>query len=59
MAEDERFYGHPGVDPISLGRAFFADVRALRIVQGGSTISQQLVKLRLGGAGPNGSGVRD
>ena len=59
MAEDERFFGHPGVDPISLGRAFLADVRALRVVQGGSTITQQLVKLRLGGAGPEGSGLRD
>jgi penicillin-binding protein 1C len=59
MAEDERFFGHPGVDPISLGRALLADVRALRVVQGGSTISQQLVKLRLGGAGPDGSGLRD
>ena len=59
MAEDERFFGHPGVDPISLGRAFLADVRALRVVQGGSTISQQLVKLRLGGAGPGGSGLGD
>jgi penicillin-binding protein 1C len=59
MAEDERFFGHPGVDPISLGRAFLADVRAMRVVQGGSTISQQLVKLRLGGTGPEGSGLQD
>ncbi len=59
MAEDERFFGHPGVDPISLGRALLADVRALRFVQGGSTISQQLVKLRLGGVGPEGSGLGD
>lgn len=59
MAEDERFFGHRGVDPISLGRALVADVRALRVVQGGSTISQQLVKLRLGGAGPKGSGLGD
>jgi penicillin-binding protein 1C len=59
MAEDERFFGHPGVDPISLGRALLADVRALRVVQGGSTISQQLVKLRLGGARSQDSGLRD
>jgi penicillin-binding protein 1C len=59
MAEDERFFGHPGVDPISLGRALLADVRALRVVQGGSTISQQLVKLRLGGAGSQDSGLQD
>lgn len=59
MAEDERFFGHLGVDPISLGRALLADVRALRVVQGGSTISQQLVKLRLGGVGPEGSGLGD
>lgn len=45
-AEDERFMGHVGIDPVALGRAAIADVRAGSIVQGGSTITQQLVKLR-------------
>ncbi len=45
-AEDQRFRSHPGIDPIAISRAFLADVRALDIVQGGSTLTQQLVKLR-------------
>ncbi len=48
-AEDQRFGSHPGVDAIAVGRAFVADVRALRVVQGGSTITQQLVKIRTNG----------
>src|SRR5262245_8624976 len=32
-AEDERFRSHIGVDPIALGRAFWHDVRAWRIVE--------------------------
>ncbi len=42
--EDRRFYDHPGLDPIGLMRAAFANVRAGRVVQGGSTITQQLAK---------------
>lgn len=42
--EDRRFYEHFGVDPIGLGRAMIANVKAGRIVQGGSTITQQLAK---------------
>jgi penicillin-binding protein 1A len=42
--EDRRFYSHFGVDPIGLARAFFANVAAGRVVQGGSTITQQLAK---------------
>ena len=47
-AEDRRFGSHPGVDPIAVARAVGADIRARRVVQGGSTITQQLVKLRAG-----------
>ena len=50
-AEDQRFRSHVGIDPIALGRAAIADLKAGRIAQGGSTISQQLVKLRLGRRG--------
>jgi penicillin-binding protein 1A len=42
--EDRRFYEHGGLDPEGIVRALIADVRARRIVQGGSTITQQLVR---------------
>lgn len=42
--EDKRFYDHPGIDPIGIMRAFFANMRRGAIVQGGSTITQQLAK---------------
>ena len=43
-AEDKRFYRHGGIDPISIGRAVVNDLRAGALVEGGSTISQQLAK---------------
>jgi penicillin-binding protein 1B len=43
-AEDKRFYEHHGVDPVGIGRAFFTNLRRGAIVQGGSTITQQLAK---------------
>ena len=46
-AEDRRFYSHIGVDPIAIARAMKRNVASLRIVEGGSTISQQLAKLLL------------
>ncbi len=42
--EDKRFYYHHGVDLRAIIRAAYADVSAGRIVEGGSTITQQLVK---------------
>jgi penicillin-binding protein 1A len=42
--EDRRFYEHFGVDPIGLARAVYVNLRAGEIVQGGSTITQQLAK---------------
>ena len=42
--EDRRFYEHPGLDPIGMLRATVANLRAGRLVQGGSTITQQLAK---------------
>ncbi|HYC89318.1 MAG TPA: penicillin-binding protein 1C [Thermoanaerobaculia bacterium] len=46
-AEDHRFHRHPGIDPISVARAMVHNVRAFRIVEGGSTITQQVAKLLL------------
>ncbi len=42
--EDHRFYWHFGVDPIGLARAMVSNVMAGRMVQGGSTLTQQLAK---------------
>ncbi len=42
--EDKRFYSHPGIDPIAIGRAVVNDIRAGAYVEGGSTITQQLAK---------------
>jgi penicillin-binding protein 1C len=44
-AEDRRFYSHVGVDPIALARAVRHDLIEGQIVEGGSTISQQVAKL--------------
>ena len=42
--EDRRFYKHGGIDPVGIVRAVVADVRARKFVQGGSTITQELVR---------------
>ena len=42
--EDRRFYDHVGVDAEGIGRAAVADVRAQEVTQGGSTITEQLMK---------------
>lgn len=42
--EDRRFFHHYGIDPIGLARAALNNIIAGRVVQGGSTISQQLAK---------------
>ena len=42
--EDQRFYNHIGVDIISIGRATVTNIQEKRIVQGGSTITQQVAK---------------
>ena len=42
--EDYRFLQHEGVDPISILRALIADIKAMSLVQGGSTLTQQLAK---------------
>lgn len=42
--EDRRFYHHPGFDPVGMSRAMVTNMRAGRVVQGGSTLTQQLAK---------------
>ncbi len=42
--EDRRFYQHFGIDPVGLARAIVVNLRAGHVVQGGSTITQQLAK---------------
>jgi penicillin-binding protein 1B len=43
-AEDSRFYTHVGIDLVGVVRALMTNLRRMRIVQGGSTITQQLAK---------------
>lgn len=42
--EDHRFYNHSGIDIIAIGRAVWNDIKAGSLVEGGSTITQQLAK---------------
>jgi penicillin-binding protein 1A len=42
--EDRRFYEHGGVDYVGIARALWRDVSAGKVVEGGSTIAQQLVR---------------
>src|SRR5438309_3078728 len=46
-AEDHRFFAHGGLDVRALVRAAWANVRGGRVKEGGSTITQQLIKIRL------------
>lgn len=43
-AEDSRFFEHKGVDVRGIGRAFYENLKAGQVVQGGSTITQQITK---------------
>ena len=43
-AEDQRFWTHSGVDFLAIGRALWHDLQTLSFAEGGSTISQQLMK---------------
>jgi len=42
--EDERFYSHHGIDPIGILRALWVNLRSMSFQQGGSTLTQQLMK---------------
>ena len=50
--EDRNFYSEPGIDPAGIARAAVVDIKARSTVQGASTITQQLVKVRLLGDQP-------
>lgn len=44
VIEDDRFYEHRGVDPIGMARAIMTNFTEARLVEGGSTITQQYIK---------------
>ncbi|MDA1245843.1 MAG: transglycosylase domain-containing protein [Cyanobacteria bacterium] len=43
-SEDSRFWWHPGVDPVGTGRALVTNVLGGRVLEGGSTLTQQLAR---------------
>ena len=45
QCEDRRFFHHPGVDLLAVGRALAQNIRRRRIVSGGSTISMQVIRI--------------
>ena len=51
-AEDRRYWSHPGVDPIAIVRALRSNTARGRVVEGGSTITQQVAKLLLNRKNP-------
>ncbi|MDR1557652.1 MAG: penicillin-binding protein 1C [Tannerellaceae bacterium] len=46
--EDKRFFYHPGIDPVAVLRAIRTNLKAGRVVSGGSTLSMQLARLARG-----------
>ncbi|TMK53858.1 MAG: PBP1A family penicillin-binding protein [Actinobacteria bacterium] len=57
-AEDARFLSHAGIDLKGIARAFVANLAAGRVVQGGSTITEQLAKLMYGPNAPRTLGEK-
>ncbi len=43
--EDKRFFKHPGIDPISIARALVKNLKNKEVVQGGSTLTMQVIRL--------------
>ncbi|MTI30533.1 penicillin-binding protein 1C [Xanthovirga aplysinae] len=43
--EDEYFYKHPGINPFSLGRAIWQNMKAGKVISGASTLSMQVIRL--------------
>ncbi len=48
LFEDEYFYDHPGINPVSMVRAIRQNIKANRVVSGGSTLSMQTVRMAMG-----------
>lgn len=48
LFEDRYFYQHPGVNPVSIARAFWQNIKAGEIVSGGSTITMQVARMARG-----------
>jgi penicillin-binding protein 1C len=53
LYEDKYYYSHPGINPVSLLKAIGRNIRAGRIVSGGSTISMQVMRLSRKGKSRN------
>ena len=51
--EDAYFYSHPGVNPVSLVKALYQDVKAGKIVRGGSTLTMQVMRMARGNRSRN------
>lgn len=49
--EDKRFWNHPGVDVLSFGRAIQQNIKAGKVLSGGSTIDMQVIRLSRKGKG--------
>lgn len=49
-SEDQRFYENPGVDPLGIARAYWENLQAGEIVEGASTITQQIVRDKILGS---------
>ena len=45
LFEDEHFYDHPGVNPLSMARALWQNITERRVVSGGSTLTMQLTRM--------------
>jgi len=57
--EDQYFYWHPGVNPVSLARAIYQNISERRIVSGASTISMQVARIRNGKERSYGQKIRE
>lgn len=44
-SEDQRFYAHPGIDPVAVARAVVKNLRAGRVVSGASTLTMQIARM--------------
>jgi len=50
ISEDKRFFEHPGIDYKAIGSAFLSNLKNIKIIRGGSTISEQVARMILGGS---------